>query len=77
MNGRGGWMEAASRAQVVEKDGEIRLKATPFTCKAVIKGVYAEPTGAVFSQIHSPVLLLRSALPSASGRAEPQPIRYL
>ncbi|HET7577738.1 MAG TPA: alpha/beta hydrolase [Bacillales bacterium] len=57
-------LEAASRAQVIEKDGEIRLKVTPFTCKAVLKGIYAEPIGSVFSQIHTPVLLLRSTLPS-------------
>lgn len=56
-------LEMASRAQVTEIDGEIRLAMPLFVAKALIKGIYAEPTGRVFSEIGLPVLLLRSTLP--------------
>ncbi|WP_085521914.1 alpha/beta fold hydrolase [Tuberibacillus sp. Marseille-P3662] len=56
-------LEAASRSQVIEKDGEIRLAASPYTCQALIKGIYEDPIETVFRKIKSPLLLIRSTLP--------------
>ncbi|WP_164667329.1 alpha/beta fold hydrolase [Virgibacillus doumboii] len=56
-------LEAGSRSQVKEINGEIRLALPITAAKAVIKGIYAEPTMDIFSQVSSPVLLLRSTLP--------------
>lgn len=56
-------LEAASRSQVMESNGEIHMVTTVFTAKAILKGMYAEPTVKIFSEITVPVLLLRSTLP--------------
>lgn len=57
-------IEAAALAQVTEIDGEIRLIVSPFTTMAIIKGIDAEPTAKIFTEVQSPVLLLRSTLPN-------------
>lgn len=56
-------LEASSRAMVVEKDGEIRLKVTPDTTKALLKGIYAEETEKVLPNVTCPVLLLTATMP--------------
>ncbi|MFB4169706.1 alpha/beta fold hydrolase [Virgibacillus sp. JSM 102003] len=56
-------IEAASRAQVTEINGEIRLALPVSDAKAIVKGIYTEPTSDVLQQISCPVLLLRSTLP--------------
>ncbi|HEU5140596.1 MAG TPA: alpha/beta fold hydrolase [Bacillales bacterium] len=56
-------LEVASKAQVKEKDGEIRLAAEPPAIRAVLKGVYAEPITEGLSDMKIPLLLLRSTLP--------------
>ncbi|GAA0592829.1 alpha/beta hydrolase [Virgibacillus siamensis] len=57
-------IEAAALDQVTEIDGEIRLVVSPFTAKAIIKGIDLEPTAKIFAKVQSPALLLRSTLPN-------------
>ncbi|SDQ08264.1 alpha/beta fold hydrolase [Virgibacillus salinus] len=56
-------IEAAAKAQVTEINGEIRLALPASDAKAILKGIYAEPTKDVLEKITCPVLLLRSTLP--------------
>jgi pimeloyl-ACP methyl ester carboxylesterase len=56
-------LEAGSKSQVKEIDGEIRLATSIFTAKAVVKGIYAEPTKDILKEIASPTLLLLSSFP--------------
>lgn len=70
-NEMGRWSDdlaAASRAQVIESNGEIRMVTTVTTAKAAIKGLYAEPTDKIFADIIVPVLLLQSTLPNEMVR---------
>lgn len=69
-------LEAASRAQMTEKDGEIRLVMEPATAKAAIKGIYMEQTAGIFSQISPPVLLLRATLPAEIEETRKQAVDH-
>ncbi|MGE7674601.1 alpha/beta fold hydrolase [Lysinibacillus sp. NPDC094403] len=57
-------LEEASKAQVKEQDGEIRLTISTFTGQSIIKGIYAEPVTDVVEQVHCPTLLIRATKPS-------------
>ncbi len=56
-------IEMGRRAQVTEVDGEIRLAISPFSAKAIIRGIYKEQTANIFPKVQCPVLLMRSTLP--------------
>ncbi|MGP4106419.1 alpha/beta fold hydrolase [Virgibacillus sp. L01] len=56
-------IEAAAKSQVTEVNGEIRLALPVSDAKAIVKGIYAEPTSKILQQIICPVLLFRSTLP--------------
>ncbi|WP_077329555.1 alpha/beta fold hydrolase [Virgibacillus siamensis] len=56
-------LEAASRSQVKEIDGEIRLALPIPVAQAIVKGIFNEPTSEILDRVSSPVLLLRSDLP--------------
>ncbi|MGR9050661.1 alpha/beta fold hydrolase [Halobacillus faecis] len=56
-------LQKASLAQVQEVDGEIRLAASIFTARSVIKGMAAEPVEKVRPKMDVPVLLLRGTTP--------------
>lgn len=70
-------IEAGRLAQVTEIDGEIRLAISPFTAKAVIKGIYQEQTAIIFPKVLSPVLLMRSTLPIEVEDDRTTAIEYL
>jgi len=56
-------LEEASRAQVKEQDGEIRLTISTFTAQSMIKGIYIEPVTNIVEQVHCPTLLIRATKP--------------
>lgn len=56
-------LEEASKAQVKEQDGEIRLTISTFTGQSMIKGIYAEPVTDLVEQVHCPALLIRATKP--------------
>jgi len=56
-------LEAASRAQVRELDGEIRLAISTFTGQSLIKGLDAEPVSSILSGLNFPILLLSATTP--------------
>ncbi|MFF2178335.1 alpha/beta fold hydrolase [Lysinibacillus sp. NPDC058147] len=56
-------LEEASKAQVKEQDGEIRLTLSTFTGRSIIKGIYAEPVTNIVEQVHCPTLLIRATKP--------------
>ncbi|GAA0492736.1 alpha/beta hydrolase [Salinibacillus aidingensis] len=56
-------LEKAAKAQMTERDGEVRLAASVPTTRGIIKGIFSEPTRDVFSCIDCPVLLLISTIP--------------
>ncbi|MGE7694877.1 alpha/beta fold hydrolase [Lysinibacillus sp. NPDC094177] len=57
-------LEEASKAQVKEQDGEIRLTISTFTGQSIIKGIDAEPVTDIVEQVHCPTLLIRATKPS-------------
>ncbi len=57
-------LEAASRAQVKERDGEIQLTLSAFTGQSMIKGMYTEPVITILSQINCPCLLIHATQPA-------------
>ncbi|MEB2300150.1 alpha/beta hydrolase [Lysinibacillus xylanilyticus] len=56
-------LEEASRAQVKEQDGEIRLTISTFTGQSMIKGIHVEPVTDIVEQVHCPALLIRATKP--------------
>ncbi|WP_375199858.1 alpha/beta fold hydrolase [Bacillus sp. RS11] len=56
-------LEEASRAQVKEQDGEIRLTISTFTGQSIIKGIYAEPVTDFVEQVYCSALLIRATKP--------------
>lgn len=56
-------LEEASRAQVKEQDGEIRLTISTFTAQSMIKGIYMEPVTDIVEPVHCPSLLIRATKP--------------
>ena len=57
-------LEEASKAQVKEQDGEIRLTISTFTGQSIIKGLYAEPVTDIVEQVHCPTFLIHATKPS-------------
>lgn len=57
-------LEAASRAQVRELDGEIRLAISTFTAQSLIKGLDAEPVSSILRGLNCPILLLSATTPA-------------
>lgn len=57
-------LEEASKAQVKEQDGEIRLTISTFTGQSIIKGIDAEPVTDIVEQVYCPTLLIRATKPS-------------
>lgn len=53
-------LKEASRAQVKEQDGEIRLTISTFTAQSMVKGNYAESVTDIVGQVHCPALLIRA-----------------
>ncbi len=70
-------IEEGCLAQAAEVDGEIRLSTSPFTAKAVMKGMHLEPTAAIFPKVQSPVLLLHSTMPKEIEEERHEAIEYL
>ncbi|GEL04859.1 alpha/beta fold hydrolase [Rummeliibacillus stabekisii] len=70
-------IEEGCLAQAAEVDGEIRLSISPFTAKAVMKGMHLEPTAAIFPKVQSPVLLLHSTMPKEIEEERHEAIEYL
>lgn len=56
-------LEAASRAQVKENNGEIRLTISAFTAQSMIKGIHAESVAEILNKVHCPSLLLHATKP--------------
>ncbi|MFJ7669169.1 alpha/beta fold hydrolase [Lysinibacillus sp. NPDC097195] len=56
-------LEAASRAQVREMNGEIRLAISTFTAQSLIKGLDADPFGTKLNRVECPILLLSATKP--------------
>ncbi|MFJ7733224.1 alpha/beta fold hydrolase [Lysinibacillus sp. NPDC097231] len=57
-------LEAASRAQVKERDGEIQLTLSVFTAQSMIKGIYTEPAADILSRVNCPSLLIYATQPA-------------
>ncbi|MFG3612940.1 alpha/beta fold hydrolase [Rummeliibacillus stabekisii] len=70
-------LEEGCLAQAAEVDGEIRLSTSPFTAKAVMKGMHLEPTAVIFPKVQSPVLLLHSTMPKEIEEERHEAIEYL
>jgi len=57
-------LRVASKAQVKEQNGEIRLTLSTFTAQAMIKGMNMEPVEQVLSLVTCPTLLLHATIPA-------------
>ncbi|WP_374964799.1 alpha/beta fold hydrolase [Lysinibacillus sp. RS5] len=70
-------LEEASRAQVKEQDGEIRLTISTFTGQSIIKGIYTEPVKDIVEQVHCPTLLINATKPSELEAIRKKSIQFL
>ncbi|MEY9976894.1 alpha/beta fold hydrolase [Lysinibacillus sp. RC79] len=70
-------LEEASRAQVKEQDGEIRLTISTFTGQSIIKGIYAEPVTDIVERVLCPTLLIRATKPSELESTRKKSIQIL
>ncbi|MFT9816857.1 alpha/beta fold hydrolase [Lysinibacillus sp. NPDC056185] len=70
-------LEEASKAQVKEQDGEIRLTISTFTGQSIIKGIYAEPVTDIIAQVHCPALLIRATKPTEINSTRKKSIQIL
>lgn len=57
-------LKVASKAQVKEINGEIRLTLSQFTAQAMIKGINFQPVDQVVSMLKCPTLLLHATVPA-------------
>lgn len=57
-------LKAASKAQVREQNGEIRLTLSIFTAQAMLKGMNLEPVDHVVSMVKCPILLIHATIPA-------------
>lgn len=70
-------LKEASRAQVKEQDGEIRLTISTFTGQSIIKGIDAEPVTDIVEQVQCPALLIHATKPSELEVIRKKSIRIL
>ncbi|GAB0170277.1 alpha/beta hydrolase [Lysinibacillus sp. CTST325] len=70
-------LKEASRAQVKEQDGEIRLTISTFTGQSIIKGIDAEPVTDIVEQVQCPALLIHATKPSELESTRKKSIQIL
>jgi len=70
-------LKEASRAQVKEQDGEIRLTISTFTAQSMVKGNYAESVTDIVGQVHCPALLIRATKPVELESARKKSVQIL